>query len=160
MTENIQHCQCSFPCHRKERRSVLSGVQQTKQQIDFFALLVHLSNGIRRNIQRITGKSAGRKCFVLIYDRILPKIQCHQFLIHARPPVPVFSFLSLYHVNVKESTSPGKLSCFLKWGCPPISLFLEKSGITIVERAKHLPITAGAFVLSEYYERRVFYDDL
>ena len=35
------------------------------------------------------------------------------------------------------------LSCFLKWGCPPISLFFEKSGITIVERAKHLPTTAG-----------------
>ncbi len=31
----------------------------------------------------------------------------------------------------------------MKQGCPPISLFFEKSGITIVERAKHLPITAG-----------------
>ena len=56
---------------------------------------------------------------------------------------PVFSFLSLYHANVKKSTSSEKLSCFLKWGCPPISLFFEKSGITIVDGAKHLPITAG-----------------
>jgi hypothetical protein len=31
----------------------------------------------------------------------------------------------------------------LKRGCPPISLFFEKSGITIVEGAKPLPITAG-----------------
>ena len=31
----------------------------------------------------------------------------------------------------------------MKWGCPPISLFFEKSGITIVDGAKHLPITAG-----------------
>ena len=37
----------------------------------------------------------------------------------------------------------GTLACFLKRSCPPISLFFEKSGITIVERAKHLPITAG-----------------
>ena len=64
------------------------------------------------------------------------------------------------YANVKKSTSPGKLSCFLKWGCPPISLFFEKSGITIVERAKHLPITAGASCFPDYYERRFFYDNL
>ena len=91
-TENIKHRQSSFPCHRKECRSVLSGVQHSKQQIDFFALLIHLCNGIRRNIQRITGKSADRECFALIYDRILPKIQCHQFLIHACPLVLFFYF--------------------------------------------------------------------
>ena len=90
--ENIQHFQSSVPCHRKERRSILSCVQHTKQQIDFLALLVHLGKSICRNIQRITGKSADRKCFALIYDRILPKIQCHQFLIHTRPPVLFFHF--------------------------------------------------------------------
>ena len=92
-TENTQHCKCSFPCHRKECGSVLSGVQHSKQQIDFLTLLIHLFNGIRRNIQRITGKSADRKCFTLIYDRILPKVQCHHFSIHAYPPVLFFHFL-------------------------------------------------------------------
>ena len=32
---------------------------------------------------------------------------------------------------MKKSTSSEKLSCFLKRGCPPISLFFEKSVITI-----------------------------
>ena len=32
------------------------------------------------------------------------------------------------------------MSCFLKRACPVISLFFEKSVITIVERVKHLPI--------------------
>ena len=41
-----------------------------------------------------------------------------------------------------------------------ISLFFEKSVITIIEGAKHLPITAGASCFPEYYERRVFYDNL
>ena len=64
----------------------------SKQQIDFLALLVHLCDGIRRDIQRITGKHADRECFALIYDRILPEVQCHQFLVHAYPPVLFFHF--------------------------------------------------------------------
>ena len=57
---------------------------------------------------------------------------------------------------MKKSTSSDKLSCFLKQDCPVISLFFEKSVITIIEGAKHLPITAGASCFPEYYERRVF----
>ena len=37
---------------------------------------------------------------------------------------------------MKKSTSSDKLSCFLKQDCPVISLFFEKSVITIIEGAK------------------------
>ena len=56
--------------------------------------------------------------------------------------------------------SSDKLSCFLKQDCPVISLFFEKSVITTIEGAKHLPITAGASCCPDYYERRFFYDNL
>ena len=112
-TENIQHCQSSFPYHRKECRSILFRIHRPKHKIDFLALLVHFRNGIRRNIQRITGKSTDRKCFSLIYDRILPKIQCHKFLIHACPPVLFFHF-SNYTMQMWRNLHH-QISCPVFW---------------------------------------------
>ncbi|WP_217638841.1 hypothetical protein [Bacteroides ovatus] len=97
--ENIKHRQCSFPYHWKQCRSILSGVQLSQQQIDFVTLLVHPGKGIGGYIQRITGKCAGGQRFILVYDRILPEIQRHQFLIHIRPPV-LFSFFSYYIIQM------------------------------------------------------------
>ena len=37
---------------------------------------------------------------------------------------------------MKKSTSSEKLSCFLKWGCPPISLLFEKSGMDLTAAGK------------------------
>ena len=61
-----------------------------RSELDY---LVHFCNSIRRNIQRITGKSTDRKYFALIYDRILPEVQCHQFLVHAYLLSCFFTFL-------------------------------------------------------------------
>ncbi len=53
-----------------------------------------------------------------------------------------------------------KVVLFFEMGLSTISLFFEKSVITIVDGAKHLPITAGVSCFPEYYERRFFYDNL
>ena len=70
-----------------------------QQQIDFVTLLVHPGKGIGGYIQRITGEGADGQCFRFVYDRILPEVQRHQFLIHIRPPV-LFSFFSYYIIQM------------------------------------------------------------